>query len=101
MQTLTAGEGGIASALGGVYFIAFSANDRIVTISDSVRVWDVATGKELSAISASDALGSMALAGSEGGVALTPDGTQLARLSSDPENQVSFSTSQPAEYYAR
>ena len=90
VQTLTAGEGGIASSLMGVYFIAFSANDRIVTISDSVRVWDVGSGKELSTISASDALGSLALAGSEGGVALSPDGTQLARLSSDPENQVSF-----------
>src|SRR5678815_4467118 len=69
VQTLTAGEGGMASSLVGVSFIAFSGNDRIVTISDSVRVWDVATGKELNTIAASGAVGAMALAGSEGGVA--------------------------------
>jgi WD40 repeat protein/uncharacterized caspase-like protein len=87
VQTLTSGEGGLASSLVGVYFIAFSSNDRIVTISDAVRVWDVPTGKELRTIG-TDALTGLAFMGGEGGAALSPDGTQLARVSNDGETQV-------------
>ena len=89
VQTLTAGDGGIASSIAGVYFIAFSSNDRIVTISDAVRVWDVATGKELSSIT-SDGLSGLAFSGGDGGAALSLDGTQLARMTTDQDNQVSF-----------
>ncbi|HEV7475457.1 MAG TPA: hypothetical protein VGN90_15495 [Pyrinomonadaceae bacterium] len=39
VQTLTSGEGGMAASLVGVYFVAFSSNDRLVTIGDAVRVW--------------------------------------------------------------
>jgi WD40 repeat protein/uncharacterized caspase-like protein len=89
VQTLTSGEGGLAAALVGIYFIAFSANDRIVTISDAIRVWDVPTGKELRAIPA-DAQNGLALMGGEGGAALSADGSQLARVSTDGENQIKF-----------
>lgn len=90
VQTLTSGEGsGLASSLVGVYFIAFSSNDRIVTISDAVKVWDVTTGKEISSI-ASDALDGLAFSGGDGGAALSLDGTQLARVSTEPETQVTF-----------
>ena len=88
VQTLTSGEGGVASALGGVYFIAFSSNDQIVTISDAVRVWDVPTGKELRTIGTAD-LNGLAFMGGEG-AALSPDRTQLARVSTDGETQVKF-----------
>src|SRR5258705_11476942 len=37
VQTLTSGEGGLASSIAGVYFIAFSSNDRLVSISDAIR----------------------------------------------------------------
>ena len=89
VQTLTSGDGGIASSIVGVYFIAFTSSDRIITISDAVRVWDVATGKELSSIT-SDALSGLASSGGAGGAALSLDGTQLARVTTDQENQVSF-----------
>jgi WD40 repeat protein len=89
VQTLTAGEGGVASALVGVHFIAFTSNDQIVTISDAVRVWDVPTGKELRAIG-TNALSGLAFMGGEGGAALSLDGTQLARVSTDGETQVKF-----------
>lgn len=86
LQTLTSAEGGLQSAIAGVYFIAFSANDRIVTISDAVRVWDLTTGKVLTTI-ADVAFNELAFTG-EGGAALSLDGTQLARLSTEPENSV-------------
>lgn len=80
VQTLTSAEGGLASSIAGVYFIAFSSNERLVTISDAIRVWDIASAKVVSTIS-SETLNSLALMGGEGGVTLSPDGTQLARLS--------------------
>lgn len=89
VQTLTSGEGGVASSIVGTYFIAFSSTDRLVTISDAVRVWDVTTGKALSTIAA-DSLNTLALMGGEGGAALSLDGTQLARLSTEGENQIRF-----------
>jgi len=89
VQTLSSGEGGVASSIVGVYFIAFSLNDRIVTISDAVRVWDVTTAKALSTIGAG-ALNTLALMGGEGGAAVSADGTQLARVSTEAENQVQF-----------
>lgn len=89
VQTLSSGEGGLASSLGGIYFIAFSSNDRLVTISDAVRVWDVTTARVLSTI-AGDTLNALALMGGDGGAAVSRDGTQLARVSTDGENQVKF-----------
>src|SRR5687768_18075610 len=31
----------------GVYFIGFASDNRVVTVSDVARVWDVASGREL------------------------------------------------------
>jgi WD40 repeat protein len=89
LQTLSTGEGGIASTLVGVYFLAFSGNDRVVTMSDQIRVWEVTTGKELNTIPA-DALNSLAFSGSDGGAALSLDGRQLARVTTDGDNVVRF-----------
>ena len=80
VQTLASSESGLASSLAGVYFIAFSSNDRLVTISDAIRVWDIPSANVVTTIS-SEALNALALLGGEGGVALSQDGTQLARLS--------------------
>jgi WD40 repeat protein/uncharacterized caspase-like protein len=89
VQTLSSSEGGVASSLGGIYFIAFSSNDRIVTISDAVRVWDVPTARVLSTIAA-DTLNALAFMGGDGGAAVSRDGTLLARVSTEGENQVKF-----------
>jgi WD40 repeat protein/uncharacterized caspase-like protein len=80
VQTLTSGEGGLASSIAGVYFIAFSSNDRLVTISDAIRVWDIPSARAVSTI-ATETLNALALMGGEGGITLSQDGTQLARLS--------------------
>ncbi len=89
VQTLKSGEGGMAAALAGIYFIGFSSSDRLVTISDAVRVWEIATGRMLSTVEAGG-LNALAIMGGEGGAALSADGTQLARVSSDGENKVQF-----------
>lgn len=88
VQTLTSGEGVLAS-IGGIYFIGFSSNSRLVTISDAVRVWDLATGQVVSSIG-SGGLNTLAMMGGEGGAALSTDGTQLARVSTAGENKIQF-----------
>jgi WD40 repeat protein/uncharacterized caspase-like protein len=87
LQTLTSPQSNIASAMTGVFFIAFTADGRIVTISDAIRVWDPASGQELRAIS-TGSLNPIALMGGAG-AALTPDGSQLAFLD-DASQQVKF-----------
>ena len=60
----------------GVYFIGFAPDNRLVTVSDAIRVWDLSTGRELRTLES----GIQAIAGlngSDGGVTLSPDGTQL------------------------
>ena len=37
----------MTSAIAGIFFIAFTPDGRVVTISDAIRVWDVASGQEL------------------------------------------------------
>lgn len=80
-QTLTSSQGGLASAVAGVFFIAFAPDGRIVTISDSIRIWDPASGQELRAIPMS--LNATAMMGGSGGATLTPDGSQLAVVNED------------------
>ncbi len=89
VQTLTSGDGGLASSIAGTYFIGFSSNNRLVTISDAIRVWDLSTGQVVSTMGAGG-LNTLALMGGEGGAALSADGTQLARVSTDPENKIQF-----------
>jgi WD40 repeat protein/uncharacterized caspase-like protein len=82
VQTLSSSQGGIASAIAGVFFIAFTPDGRIVTISDAIRIWDPASGQELRSFPMS-ALNPTALMGGGAGAALTPDGTQLAFVYTD------------------
>lgn len=78
LQTLTSEAAGMAS-VAGVYFIAFSSNTRLVTISDAIRVWDISTGEQLQNIG-TDSLNSLARMSGDGGAALSIDGTQLATV---------------------
>lgn len=75
VQTLTGPQGSFATAFG-VFFIGFTPDNRIVTVGDAVRVWELSTGHVLSTFEAS-ALSLSGFNGSEGGIVLTPDGTQL------------------------
>jgi len=81
LQKLAGSQGTIMASMG-VYFLAFTPDNRLVTVSDAVRVWDVSTGRELSTIS----LGSEAASGfngTDGNMTLSPDGAQLAYLTWD------------------
>ncbi|MGI9068670.1 MAG: caspase family protein [Pyrinomonadaceae bacterium] len=82
IQTLASSQGGMVSAIAGVFFIAFTADGRVVTINDAIRIWDPASGQELRSISMST-LNTTALMGSGAGAVLTPDGSQLAFVSTD------------------
>ena len=83
VQKLSGTQGTMMAAMG-VYFIGFLPDNRLVTASDAIRVWDLATGRELRTLESSlQAISS--LNGSDGGVTLSPDGTQLLIVSEDQE----------------
>ena len=82
VQTLTGAAGSFMGAFG-VTFVGFSGDGRrLVTISDSIHVWDTSTWREASTIQTSN-LNPGAMTGGGGGVALSPDGNQLARVDND------------------
>jgi WD40 repeat protein/uncharacterized caspase-like protein len=88
VQTLAGPQGSFVSAFG-IYFLSFAANGQIVTMSDAVRVWDVATGKELRTLDTS-MLEMSGFNGTDSGITLTPDGTQLALATSSSKDQIRF-----------
>jgi WD40 repeat protein/uncharacterized caspase-like protein len=82
VQTLTGAQTSFMSALG-VSFLAFSADGRrLVSISDSIRVWDTSSWREATTIQTTS-LSPGGFTGGGGGVALSPDGAQLARVDND------------------
>ena len=87
LQKFTGAQGTVMASIG-VYFLAFTPDNRLVTISDAVRVWDVSAGRELHTLS----LGSEAAAGfngTDGSMTLSADGTQLLLSEGvDPEIKV-------------
>jgi WD40 repeat protein/uncharacterized caspase-like protein len=82
LQTLSGTQASFMSALG-VSFIGFTADSKkLVTISDAIRVWDTASWQAIKTIETS-AINASGYTGGEGGVALSPDGNQLARVEAD------------------
>jgi WD40 repeat protein len=84
-----AGAQGSIFAAAGVYFIAFASNNRLVTASDAIRVWDLSTGRELQTIQLTE-LSASGFNGADGGMTLSPDGTKLflGLESGDPQVKV-------------
>jgi WD40 repeat protein len=79
VQTLTGGQASFMASFGAT-FIAFSADGKkLVTVSDAIKVWDAASWRELKTLDTA-ALTTSGLTGGEGGMALSPDGNQLARV---------------------
>ncbi len=89
LQTLAGPQGSIVSSVD-VFFIAFSADGRtLVAISNTIsknsvstsaiRIWDVATWRELRTLDGTS-LGMSGFIGGEGGMALSPDGSHLASV---------------------
>ncbi|HJT65942.1 MAG TPA: caspase family protein, partial [Pyrinomonadaceae bacterium] len=83
LQTLAGPQATISAAIG-VYFIAFAANNQLVTVSDAARVWDLNTGRELRTVDLSG-LDASGFNGFDGGMAISPDGTQFVLLTDDSE----------------
>ena len=64
-----------------VSFIAFSEDGQaLVAISDKIRVWEVATWRQLRSLEVPTTSG---LSGGEGAIAISPDGRQLAMVVRD------------------
>jgi WD40 repeat protein/uncharacterized caspase-like protein len=80
---------GQASLMGslGMFFIGFSSDNRLVTVSDAVRVWDLSTGRELRSLEIG-MQGVSAVTGGDGGMMTSPDGTQLVFVMEDGDSEV-------------
>jgi WD40 repeat protein/uncharacterized caspase-like protein len=78
VQSLSGSRASVMAAFG-FSFVSFSADGKkLVAISDVIRVWDTASWRELKMIEGVS-LNPSGMTGGEGGVALSPDGNQLAR----------------------
>jgi WD40 repeat protein len=86
LHSLAGVQGSMMAAVG-VYFVGFASDNRLVTVSDAVRVWDLATGREVRTLD-SDVLSTASFNGTDSGVTVSPDGTQLLLLTDD--SQIKF-----------
>ena len=82
-------QGSMMMAPLGVYFIAFTPDNRLVTISDVARVWDLSTGRELRTFE-TGMTGVVGFNGSDSGLTLSPDGTQLLLITEGFNPEVRF-----------
>ncbi|MGH9902545.1 MAG: WD40 repeat domain-containing protein, partial [Pyrinomonadaceae bacterium] len=83
LHSLAGPAGSIAASMG-VQFVAFSADARLlVSMSDAMRTWDLSSGRELRSVDMG-AFSHRMFGG--GGVALSPDGTQLVGIDSDVDS---------------
>ncbi|HMH45776.1 MAG TPA: hypothetical protein VK557_19970, partial [Pyrinomonadaceae bacterium] len=83
VQTLSGGQASFMGSLG-VNFLAFSSDGRkLVTISDAIRVWDTSSWREATTMQMVNLNPAAGLSRGGGGVALSPDGNQLARVDND------------------
>src|SRR5207237_7683850 len=79
IKTLSAATASFMAALG-LSYIAFSADGKkLVTMSDAVRIWDVPSWREIKTIETTS-LSPSSFTGGQGGMALSGDGNQLARV---------------------
>jgi WD40 repeat protein/uncharacterized caspase-like protein len=83
VQTLAGSQAAISAAIG-VYFIGFASDNRLVTMSDSARVWDLNTGRDLRTLELTGPEMS-GFTGTDGGMAISGDGTQFVLLTDDSE----------------
>jgi WD40 repeat protein/uncharacterized caspase-like protein len=81
-----AAQGSFMGSLG-VFFIGFASDNRLVTVSDAARVWDLSTGRELRSLEMG-MQGALAINGTDGGMTLSPDGTQLVFATEDSDTEV-------------
>jgi WD40 repeat protein len=94
LHTLSGVQGSIGSTIG-VYFIGFASDNRVVTVSDAIRVWDVSTGRELAKVE-SDLSAMSNFNGTDGSIALSPDGNQLLMIQDEEVKIVDLATGREA-----
>jgi WD40 repeat protein len=87
LQRLAGGAQGSMMAAVGVYFVAFASDNRLVTVSDAIRVWDVSSGRQLSTLESGMPTASGIGVG-DGGMTLSPDGTQLLLVSEGSDSEI-------------
>ncbi len=87
VQTLAGPQGSMYAAIG-VYFIGFAANNQLVTVSDTARVWDLTSGRELRSLQSQTTPLVTGFNGTDGGMVLSPDGTQFAVVNDESEAHV-------------
>ena len=79
LQTLAGAQGSFIASFG-VTYLGFTVDGtKLVTISDAIRVWDTRSWAMLSSLQQKD-FNASGYMGGGGGVALTPDSKQLARV---------------------
>src|SRR6266480_2190990 len=89
VQTLAGGQASFMASFG-VTFIAFSGDGKkLVTASDAIKVWDVASWRELKTLEPTS-LNASSFMGGAGGMALSPDGNQLARVADAGKTEIRF-----------
>jgi WD40 repeat protein len=81
-------QGTMMAALG-VYFVGFASDNRLVTVSDAIRVWDLSTGRELRNLPI-DPSSLSGFNGTDSGLTLSADGTQLLLVTDNLEPEVRF-----------
>ena len=86
VQSLSGTQGSMLASFG-VYFIAFTGDGRIVTISDAIRIWDVSSGRILQQFE-TDLVNEIGLLG---GSSAAVNGNLLAQLVNDgSETRIKF-----------
>src|SRR6266481_3140998 len=90
VQTLSGPQTSFMAALG-ASFIEFSADGKkLVTVSEAIHVWDTASWRELKTLDTTS-LNASGFTGGDGAMALSPDGSQLARVETNgSKTQIKF-----------
>ncbi len=90
VQTLSGPQTSFMAALG-VSFIAFSTDGKkLVTVSEAIHVWDTASWREIKTLDTTS-LNASGFTGGDGAMALSPDGSQLARVETNgSKTQIKF-----------
>ena len=70
LQRFSGTQGTMMAAIG-IYFLAFTPDNRLVTVSDAIRLWDVSTGRELRTVSM-DLQAMAGFNGADGSITLSP-----------------------------
>ena len=87
LQKLSGGGQGSMMASIGVYFVGFAPDNKLVTASDAIRIWDLSSGTVLRSFEL-DLPAVSSYQGMDGGVVISPDGTQITILTDGFDGEI-------------